>query len=242
MAFLVLAAAGLAIGLWDRRWRKTVLGWLIFAAATAVLFASYKFRAFRNLLPLIPPACLLVALAYARLREALPSQLRRAVDVAAVALPVVLFVPGLVQFGRHQLSVVDTREQAIEWLAGHVRPKQRVLFAEELAFLPSRIASQPGEAAVRDWERARPRILQQRFQYVVLGGLLDRQGRERLHPRLVRQILRGYDVVAKFGSSPTPGVPGAFRGNDQVIYILKRRPKGRISRPRSGIEAGRMMD
>jgi hypothetical protein len=225
MTFLVLTAAGLGVALWDRRWRKSVLGWVVFAAATAVLLVPYQFRAFRNLLPLVPLACLLIALLYARLREALPLQGRRAVDLAAVLLPVVLFTPALHQYGRHQLAVEDTREKAVRWLAAHAGPKQRVLFAEELAFLPPRIASLPGEAVVHDWERARTRILRQRFQYVVLGGLLDRQGRERFHPRLVHQILRGYEVVAEFGSSPTMDIPGAFRGNDQLIYILRRKPK-----------------
>jgi hypothetical protein len=225
MTFLVLTAAGVAVGLWDRRWRKTVLGWLVFAAATAVLFAPYKFRAFRNLLPLIPPACLLVTLVYARLREALPLQPRWAVDVAAAALPIVLFVPDLVQFGRHQLAVVDTRERAVEWLAGHVRPRDRVLISEELAFLPPRLASLPGKPVVQDWQRARRRILRQRFHYVILGGLRDRNGRELLHPRVVKQILSIYEIEAQFGSSPTSDIKGAFRGNDQIIYILKRKPK-----------------
>ncbi|HYO13275.1 MAG TPA: glycosyltransferase family 39 protein [Thermoanaerobaculia bacterium] len=223
--FLALTAAGLAIGLWDRRWRKTVLGWILFAAATFALFAPYQFRAFRNLLPLIPLACLLVTLAYARLREALPSQPRWALDLAAAAFPVVFFVPGLVEFGRHQLAVTDTREQAIEWLADHTRPRDRVLLVEELVFLPSRIESLPARTAVQPWAQARDRIFIQRFDYLVLPGLRDAGGQDMIPRSLAERILRHYQAEVQLGSTPTFDVPGYFKGNDQIIYILKRKPK-----------------
>jgi Dolichyl-phosphate-mannose-protein mannosyltransferase len=237
MTFLVLTAAGLAVGLRDRRWRKTVLGWILFAAATFALFAPYKFRAFRNLLPLIPLACLLVTLAYARLREVLPSRPRWALDLAAAAFPVVFFVPNLLEFGRYQLAVGDTREQAIEWLADHTRPRDRVLLVEELVILPSRIESLPARTAVQPWEQAQQRIFTRRFDYLVLPGLLDPNGQDLIPRPLVERILRLYSAEVQFGSTPTYDVPGMFKGNDQIIYILKR--KAGLSRPRTGIEASR---
>jgi hypothetical protein len=231
MTFLVLTAAGLGAGLFDRRWRGPVLGWIVFAAATAVLFAPYRFRAFRNLLPLIPPTCLLVTLAYARLREALSAEPRRALDLAAAALPAVLFLPDLVQFGRHQLAVVDTRERAIEWLADHAQPQDRVLVAEELNILPPRLESLGARTAVLPWRQAQDRIFTRRFQYLVLAALVDR-GNQTLMPKpLAERILQRYEMEAQFGASPTLDATNVFRGNDQVIYILKRKPGAAVPQP-----------
>lgn len=223
MIFLILSAAGLAVALGDRRWRKTVAGWLLFAVATFALFAQYRFRAFRNLLPLVPLACVLVALLYARLREALPPLPRRAAGLAAAALPVLLFTPAILQFNRSQLAVDDSREQAVRWLIRHTGPEHRVLFTEELGFLPHRIESLRAQTAVRPWRPARRRILQQRFHYVVVPGFLDPAGRPLISPVLAGRILQRYEIATRFGATPPFQIRGRFKGNEQLICILERR-------------------
>jgi hypothetical protein len=224
LTFLILTAAGLAVALGDRRWRKPVLGWLLFALATFALFAQYRFRAFRNLLPLVPLACVLVALLYARLREALPPRPRLAVSLAAAALPVLLFAPALLQFSRAQLAVDDSREQAVRWLSRHTGPEHRVLFTEELGFLPHRIESLRAQTAVRPWGPARGRILRQRFHYVVVPGFLDPAGLPLISPQLAEKILRRYEIATRFGSKPPFQIRGRFKGNEQLICILKKKP------------------
>jgi hypothetical protein len=223
LVFLLLTLAGLAMGLWDRRWRWTVAGWLLFGIATGLLVAPYQFRAFRNLLALVPLACAAVALLYARLREAASRPL--GLDLAAVALPVLLFAPALYEYDAFQLALVDTRERAVRWLAGQVQPADRVLILRELAFLPSRLDTLPGRVQVRVWEKARNRVIERRDHYLVLGKVLRSDGRDKIRPAIFQWVLANYQVVTQLGSVATSDYPGYYRGNDQVIYVLKRKPE-----------------
>jgi hypothetical protein len=221
IAFLVLTAAGLAVALRDRRWSRSAWGWLLFAAATGVLMAPYKFRAFRNLLSLIPLACMLVALLYAAARRRLSRPL--GLDAAAALLPVILFAPALHQYITFQLGLEDTRETALRWLAGHARPGERVLFAQELVFLQSRLAVLPNDTLVWPWGKAWGRIVKRRPQYVVLGELHG-PGGPLIQPAMRSWLLTHYREAASFGSTPTPAAPFVHMGNRQVICILKRVP------------------
>lgn len=200
IAFLLLAAAGLVAGLLDRRWRKTIGAWLIFGLATGLFVAPYAFRAFRNLLSLVPLACVLIALLYAGIRENASRPLF--VDLAAAALPMVLFAPALHQYTLYHLTLEDSREQAIRWLDDHAGPRDKILFAEELAFLPSRVASLDAEASILPWKQT-------------LGpsdyAVLPHAG-----------ILQGYEVAARFGTDPTNPSARAFKGNRQIVHVLKR--------------------
>lgn len=220
IVFLLLAAAGLLAALRDRQLRWTAAGWLLFAGALGLLVGSYAARPFRNLLPLVPLGCVLISLAYARLRER-----TRAADLIAVLLPVLLFAPALHQYVHHQIEMEDTRESAIRWLAAHVRPGEEVLFAREIAILPTRIASLPAESAALPWPRVLSRIRRQRFDWLVLGELTGPNGEPRIRPQLRRQILRNAELVQRFGDVPTPAGPGRRRGPRQIVYILKRIPR-----------------
>lgn len=227
IAFLLVAAAGLVVGLRDDRWSRPVLGWLLFATATGLLVDPYKFRAFRNLLALVPLACVAAALLYVRLRRSVPRPVW--VDLAtaaAVALPILLFAPALRPYLRHQLQLEDSREQAVRWLAKHAGPEHRVLVTEELAILPSRLAAlKAGEVDVRHWGRAKDRIFNRRFQYVVLGVLTRSRGGSRIPPPVRDRILRNYEVAARFGHYPTYASGVVFNGNGQLVFILKRVPR-----------------
>jgi hypothetical protein len=218
--FLLLTVAGLAVGLRDRRWRWAVAGWLLFGVATGLLMAPYQFRAFRNLLAFVPLACAAVALLYARLREAISRPLW--IDLAAAALPVLLFVPTLYEYDSFQLALVDTREKTVRWLAGQVKPTDRVLFLRELAFLPSRLDTLPAKVQVRVWENAQERVIGCHDHYLVMGSILRRNGKNKIPPDTLNWILAHYQIVAKYGSVATSNSPGFFRGNDQLIYVMKR--------------------
>src|SRR5947199_960538 len=231
IVFLLLTVAGLAVGLRDRRWRGAVAGWLLFGIATGLLVAPYQFRAFRNLLALAPPACAAVALLYARLREAASRRLW--VDLAAAALPALLFVPALYEYDAFQLALVDTRERAVHWLAGQVKPNDRVLFLRELAFLPSRLDTLPAKVQVRVWEKAQYRVIEHRDHYLVMGRILRRNGRDKIPPDVLNWILANYQVVAQYGSVATSNFPGFFRGNDQMVYVLERKPRPEAEPPSS---------
>ncbi len=222
IAFLLLTGAGLAVALRHHGWIRSVLGWMLFAEATGLLVAPYKFRAFRNLLPLIPLACVVVALLYGAARRRLSRPLP--LDVAAALLPVVLFTPALHQYVSYQLGLEDTRETTLRWLASHARPGDRVLFAEELTFLPSRLAAIPNPTVVWPWETAWGRIVKRRPHYLVLGQIQSPDGNPRLQPAVADWLLRNYRLAATFGSNPTPSSGYEHMGNQQVIYILRRAP------------------
>jgi hypothetical protein len=119
---------------------------------------------------------------------------------------------------------VDTRERAVRWLAGQVHPTDRVLVLRELAILPSRLDTLPAKVQVRVWERARDRVIERRDHYLVLGRVLRPDGKEKIRPLILNWILANYQVVAQFGSVATSHYPGFYRGNDQLIYVLKRKP------------------
>jgi hypothetical protein len=233
IVFLALAAAGLAVSLRDRRWSKPVWGWVLLGTALGLTLAPYSFRAFRNFLALVPLACSLVALLYAWVRETLPTQRwRRGLDLAAALFPVLLFLPPDLEFVRHQLTVEDSREEAIAWLGENTGPEDRLLVSQELAFLPERLASLEAETDVRAWGRVRDRVLNRRVRWVVLGDLRRPNGDPVIPVELRGWILLNYQIAARFGSDATHPLAGAFRGNRQTIYVLKRvpRPEG-VGRP-----------
>jgi len=223
LGFLLLAAAGLVVASLNRRWSPAIAGWLLFGVTTALLVAPYKFRAFRNVLALVPLACAVVALLYAWAREKLPRW--RLMDLAAILVPVVLFAPGLYDYDTFQLALVDSREEAIHWLRPRVRPNDRMLFQKELAFLPSRIDTLTAKVQVRVWENARDRMIEHKDRYLVMGDLLRPDGRPRIPGFLRNWILANYEVAAHFGATGTPMIKGMFRGNAQSIYILRRVPR-----------------
>ena len=225
IAFVVLAGAGLLLGLVDARQRPMVAGWLLFALLTAAIVAPYQFRAFRNLLALVPLACATIGLLYARLRRLTARRARRLVDVAAALLPLLLYAPDLRDHVAFHRSLVDTRERALAWLAERAAGK-RVLVLQEIAFLPSRLATLPAaDVAVRPWRMARERIDARRFHFVVLADLRRPDGRARIRRGAREQILRNYEPRATWGHGTTPEHPGAFRFNQQTIEVLARRPR-----------------
>ncbi|HEV7508836.1 MAG TPA: glycosyltransferase family 39 protein [Thermoanaerobaculia bacterium] len=225
IVFLVLVAAGIVVALRDRRWSRSAWGWLLFATATGLLVAPYKFRAFRNLLALVPLGCVLAALLYAEARRRLSRPFRPVLlDLAAALLPIVLFAPAVYQYSASQFRLEDSRTDALHWLARHARPNERILFAEELVFMPGRVDSLPSETAVRPWQKAWDRIWKRRFHYLVLGEIATPEGRPWILPAMREWILQNYRLEATFGSEK--GLPGPFllKGNRQIIYVLRRIP------------------
>src|SRR5262249_33223864 len=161
----------------------SVWGWLLFAAATGLLLAPYKFRAFRNLLSLVPLGCVLAGLLYAAVRRRLSRPSRRlGLDLAAAILPVALFAPSLYPYCIYQFRPEDSGPSALGWIARHARPEERVLFAEELAFLPGRVDSLPSQTAVQPWGKVWKRVSNRRFHYLVLGEIESPGGQPLILP------------------------------------------------------------
>jgi Dolichyl-phosphate-mannose-protein mannosyltransferase len=230
IVFLILAGAGLVVGLRDPRWSRTVWAWALFGVAIGLLVAPYKFRAFRNLLSLVPLGCMLVALLYAALRRRMKKPVW--LDAAAVLLPILLFAPAHHQYIKYQLELEDSREQAIRWLAGRAGPEDKVLVAAEIAFLPARVASLESETEVLRWGQAKKRIYDGHYHYAILGEIVGLRGGMKIGSTARALLAKNYQVAARFGEHQTYSYGGVFRGNQQVIHILKRKSRpDRVRKP-----------
>ena len=221
--FVAVAAAGLGLALADRRSRASVLPWVVYGAATVVLFDGYAFRALRNFLPLIALASVLVALLYARLRERAARP--RLVDAGAVALLALLFARPNLDYLRWQTTVTDSRVEAIDWLAPRLSPGDRVLVLEELAILPTELArleARGAEVTVRLWPAAR-NLLRQRDVRWLVGGEIYRENGKPIGRQARRQVLRTFERRARFGEGGTMPRRFIYRGNCQTVMVMERR-------------------
>jgi 4-amino-4-deoxy-L-arabinose transferase-like glycosyltransferase len=222
VVFLMLVGAGWIAALRDRRLRPPVVAWTLCAMVWCLAFLQYPFRTFRNLLPLLPFACVVAAALYARLRERLPpSSSRRRVDLAAAAALLALFLPADLDYARARLALVDSRVQAVDWLVANVRPGDEVLVSAELAILPRELRRLPVEPAVlaapraRAWLRQHPAV-----EYVVTGRLKPSRAGDVATFLERNRIGRVFRLAARFGEQPSTRV---WRGNNQLVLIYQRR-------------------
>ena len=141
------------IGLRDRRLAGTVLAWALYAGTLAFLLCRFPLRPFRNLLPLVPLACVLAALLLAWVRQRV--QQPAWVDAAAALAALALLLPGDVAFALDRAGLPDARSEAIAWVAARTGPGDTVLVSEELAVAGSEFSRLRAEALVLDVARAR---------------------------------------------------------------------------------------
>lgn len=239
--FLAAAAAGFVAMLRDRalgsgplaasagarrRLAPTAWGWLVFAAALVVVYARAPFQPFRNLLPLVPLACASFAVGVVHLQQWLAARCGlppRRVGAAAVAALALLFAPSLGAYAAERARLVDSRVEAVDWLAARVQRGQGVLVLREMAFLPAELARLPGRPVVRRWDVAADALGRTRPRWVV-GGWLERRGELPVDVAALDWLRRDYVLRAAFGSDLTPGDPQhTWRGSRQRVYVLERR-------------------
>lgn len=231
--FVALAAAGLAAALWDRRTRPSAAGWTLFLVLVVILCSRQSFQPFRNLLPVVPIACVAVAVLFERLSERLSERGISRVSWAYAAgfvLVAALFGPQVIRFARERARFEDSRVQAIDWVARHSRPGQTVLVLEDLAFLPSETARlERRKVVVQGWDRLQQRLHARRVRYLVITQMSTPEGRPLISAEWVGKILESYEQRAVFGEEPAMTAPGHWRGNRQLIRVLERRaaaPRG----------------
>lgn len=216
--FLALAIAGLAVALRDRRTRPSAAGWMLFLALVVMLYSRQSFQPFRNFLPVVPIACVVVAVLVERLKTPWA-------HAAAFLLIGTLFAPGVVRFAWERARTEDSRTQAIDWLAPRSLPGQTVLVLSDLAFLPSEIKRLQGRVEVEGWDRMRQRRLGRRVRYLVITQMSTPEGRPLISEEEIGRILELYRPAAEFGEHPATPFPGQWHGNRQVIRVLERRPR-----------------
>ena len=216
IAFLLWAGLGFAAAVSDRRTRPTAVAWALYAGAAGLALSSYPFRPFRNVLPLIPLACVLAALLVARVREKVPQRTRIWVDASAVVLAALLLLPASWSYARERAGLVDSRVQALDWVREHAEGSDPVLISQELAVVRSQAARLGGKGVVLPEQDARKQLRRHGgFALLVTGPATGL-------PALVAAggTREPYELAARFGE--TPGI-GQWRGNRQIIFVYRRR-------------------
>lgn len=220
--FVALALAGMGAALWDRRTRASALGWSLFAAVALVLYSRQSFQPFRNLLPLLPIACVAVSILFERIRESVSRP--ALADAAAFLLTAALLAPPAIRFARERARFEDSRTQVIDWLERNSVPDQRVLVLEELAFLPSELERLKGRVvAVHSWEVLQRRLRRRQINFLVLTEMVTPEGQPLPSPEGRQSIARRYQPRIRFGEEGTPPHKEWWHGNRQSIYVLERR-------------------
>lgn len=240
--FLVCAVLGWIVAARDPRCSRTLVAWTLWAGILLVLFASYSAQPFRNLLPLVPIACILVALLFTHAGGRLPARWRPWAGAAAVLLALALYLPSLSVYARERLRMVDSRVEAVDWLLRHRRPEETLLVSAELNVLPPELARLPGKILVLRQPKAISHLSRRRdVRFVVTGNFRqkDHNLRETLHRGGTRAL---YRRAAAFG-----GAPGLGRSdNRRRVLIYQQIPAGtppaRIFPGTAGIPAGRRID
>ncbi len=217
LAFLALVAAGWLSAVADRRTRPSALGWAVWGIALVLILLRYTFQPFRNLLPLVPLACVLVGLLAAKIRERVPRPAW--VDAAASLLIAGLFLPADLAYARNRATLVDSRVQAVDWLREHAGPGDAVLVSEELAIVRSEVGRLGPRATVLPVERARPRLRRHGGYRFLVTGEFERRGGMSLNELVARGRARDrYRLAARFGERPGTGM---WRGNRQIVYVYE---------------------
>jgi hypothetical protein len=217
----------------DRRLAGTVLAWALYAGTLAFLLCRFPLRPFRNLLPLVPLACVLAALLLAWVRQ----RVRRPawVDAAAALAALALLLPGDLAFALDRAGVTDARSEAIAWVAARTGPGDTVLVSEELAVAGSEFGRLRAEAVVLDVGRARARLRRRGdVRFVITGELASATGLPDL-PAGGRPDTP-YVLAALFGEPPGTTrweslrqLRSWWRSNDETVLVYRR-----TARPAAG--------
>ena len=222
LPFALAAAAGLGALLARRGARRHALAQLLFAAALLAVYARFPFQAFRNLLPVAALSCVWAGGAAGWVA----ARVRRPwlVGVGAAALLAVPFLPADLRFARERAALVDSRREAVDWLAAH-GGRARVLAQEEAAIHPRELARLPRARAaalsgvVASAARGEPR-------WLVLADLYHR-GRPLVGAEELAIVERSYRKRAAFGDRQRPARAAYSRGNALRVTVWERRPGAR---------------
>jgi hypothetical protein len=226
VVLLAAALAGGVVAARDRRLAGTVLAWALYAGTLAFLLCRFPLRPFRNLLPLVPLACVLAALLLAWVRQ----RVRRPVwvDAAAALAALALLLPGDVAFALDRADVADSRSAAIAWVAAHTGPGDTVLVSEELAVAGSEFGRLRAETLVLDVARARARLRRRGdIRFVITGEIASATGLPDLPAGGKPDA--PFVLAALFGEPPGTTrwdslrqLRSWWRSNDETVLVYRR--------------------
>jgi hypothetical protein len=128
---LGLAAGGILLGLWTRRWRRETLLLLTWLAVTYVVFSCLPAKATRYVLPLGLPLVCLAAIALVGLGEGIGAALKARAELgkaAAVASLLVLLAVHARLAAQVRVPSVTGFRQVVEFVE-HAAPDEPILYA-----------------------------------------------------------------------------------------------------------------
>ena len=219
IVFCLFAFTGLAIAVRRSSLVATVTGWCAFAAVMCLLFARGEFRPFRNLMPLVPVACVTAGISFAQLREW--SRRPRLVDALGCLTLLVVFGAPMAAHAKRRFDLVDPRRAAVDWLAANARGGDSTLYLKELAILEGEVARVPGRTIRVSADEAAARIRAELPRFVVAGVLMhpDRS----LDAAAAWPELANYRPVLTAGDRPTVPFQFWWHGNDEIVIVFERR-------------------
>lgn len=218
--FAALALAGVVLLIARPSSRRFGVGCALFATALIGLYSAYSFQAFRNLLPVAAIGCVSAGVAVAGIGQRL-GRPRLAMLLGAI-LTTALFGPAACDYARERGSLIDSRRQALDWIARRPRAGEPVLILEEAAFASSELARMRGPLKVVKWQAARPALRRAGPLFVVVPDLVLED--KPLVPEAARDwLLQRYRIRATFGGGQAIVSPGAWRGNHLRLWVLERR-------------------
>jgi 4-amino-4-deoxy-L-arabinose transferase-like glycosyltransferase len=218
--FTAVALAGLVVLIARPASRRLGIGCAAFAAVLIGLHASYAFQAFRNLLPVAALACVSAGAAVAAAGER-AGRPRLAALLGALLLAV-LFGPAARDYALDRARLVDSRRQALDWIAAHDGAGASVLVLAETALPNSELSRLSGRTRMALWPAARRALRQARPRFVVVPDVYARNGGH-LVPEADRGwLLERYRVAAAFGSKPALILSTYWRGNRLRVWVLER--------------------
>lgn len=218
--FTAAAAAGMVLGLRDRTLRATFWGWCAFAGVALTLYGTRTFQPFRNLLPLVPLACVAVALLFVRIRD----RVRRKVwiDATALAWLLLVFVLPLAAYARDRRALRDPRREAVDWLTKNVRPGDEILVVHDLGILEQEVHRLPANTKVRWWEQVESEVGTAPPTFIV-GGVRTNVDGSLVDAADLPAVRGAYVLRFRAGNRPTVPLRSWWRGNDQIVEVLERR-------------------
>jgi hypothetical protein len=220
LALVLLSALGLADGCRDRRLAPTFRGWAVWMGVCLALYGRQSFQPFRNLLPLVPVACVAAAVGASRAekwfrRPGLPRALVAGWVVAFCAVPL-----GIHAWKRRELA--DSRVEAVDWLARRLAGPDRVAVVRELGVLERELDRLGGRAEVFRLPELSAVLAEERPRFVV-GGVLNRPDGPPVEVAEEPWLRSSYARRARFGEEATACDDAWWRGNREIIDVLERR-------------------
>jgi hypothetical protein len=214
---LALALAGVVVGLADARFRRRLVGPLLFAAALVALQFDFVFRPFRNLLPIVPLVACLAVVALDRLRERFRKSWR--FDLVASAAAVAFFLPPAGEMAMRRLHRLDSRTVASYRLHKGMRPDDRLLVSADLRFVRRQLEDLPGEYVETEPARLGEAALGGGFRFLLAGAAPGSAAGDA--PPTLRFGARTYRLLKSFGTDSPPADIWVWIGNSVRVDLYK---------------------